>query len=348
MRRATIIGASGLIGRAVARRLLAAGYELHLAGRDRAHLPEDLASFRFSTLERNDRESMLALGKRAGPAELLVDCICYTATQARSLLPLAAEAHSTVVLSSKAVYIDAAGRHSNTTEPPVFAGPVDEAQATMEPDFSDNYNSRLGYGACKVAAEQVLLESELPISILRASKVHGQGATRPNEWWFVKRILDKRPRVLLAHEGKSGDHPSAAVNIAALVEEVAEKPGRRVLNAADPDSPTALQISRTIASHLGHEWEEVLLGDESPGDLGRHPWDRYPPVILDTKASLELGYRPVGTYGETVPAALYWLSEIAVLGEEGYVLPAGYDGLEGRFGYGAEDSFVKGVAAKGS
>ena len=61
---------------------------------------------------------------------------------------------------------------------------------------------------------------------------------------------------LLAHRGAGVDHPTAAANIAALVETVAT-PWARILNCADPDAPNGLEISRTIARHLDHVWDEV-------------------------------------------------------------------------------------------
>jgi hypothetical protein len=45
-------------------------------------------------------------------ADLLVDCACFTAADAAGLLPLARDTTSTVLISSKAVYVDAAGRRS--------------------------------------------------------------------------------------------------------------------------------------------------------------------------------------------------------------------------------------------
>jgi hypothetical protein len=92
------------------------------------------------------------------------------------------------------------------------------------------------------------------------------------EWVFVKRVLDRRPVLFLAHRGAEVDQPAAGANIAALIELAARRPGRRILNAADPDAPSALEISRITARHVGHSWEEVLLTDgEGPPGLGRHP-----------------------------------------------------------------------------
>ena len=227
-------------------RLLAAGWQVDLTGRNPAHMPAEIAAAggRFIAAERDDSDQLFAaLG---GGADLLVDCICYTAAHASRLLPLVRDAGSTVMISSKAVYVDGSGNHSNSETAPRFDGPIRETQPTMAPGDGD-YNSPEGYGANKVAAEQVLLDSGEPVTVLRPSKVHGAGARTPREWVFVKRVLDQRPAVFLAHRGAGVDHTTAAVNIAALVEAVAATPGQRILNSADPDAPSALEISRTIA-----------------------------------------------------------------------------------------------------
>lgn len=303
MPRALILGGTGLVGRAAARRLLAAGWQVDVTGRDRAHLPADIAAAggTFVAVDRDDSDQLRAAF--GDGADLLVDCICYTAADATRLLPLARNAGSTVMVSSKAVYVDDAGNHSNSDVAPSFAGPVRETQATVAPSDID-HRSREGYGANKVAAERVLLDSGCPVTVLRPSKIHGEGAAPPREWVYVKRVLDRRPAVFLAHRGAGGDHTTAAANIAALIETVAAKPGARILNSADPDAPNALEISRTIAKLLGHAWDEVLLDDDS---LGGHPWDKLPAFVLDLTAATELGYTPAGDYAATVAAEVDWL-----------------------------------------
>ena len=325
MRRALIIGGTGLVGTALARRLLAAGWQVDLTGRDAAHVPASLtqAGARFFAADRSDAAAMRAVA--GDGADLVADCLCYTAADAAGLLALAGAANSTVMISSNAVYIDAAGNHTNSDSPVHFAGPVSETQPTLAPSASDEYQSREGYGACKVAAEQVLLDSGAPVTVLRLGKVHGPWAARPREWVFVKRALDRRPAVFLARRGAGVAQTVAVDNVAALVETAADKPGRRILNSADPDAPSGLEIARTIAGLLGHEWDEVLLPDPadlagldhvaSP-DLGRHPWDTRFPIVLDMTAALDLGYVPAGNYATTVAAGVEWLTSAAA-GNEG-------------------------------
>lgn len=347
MPRALILGGTGMIGAATARRLLASGWQVDAAGRDPARMPTSLAAAgaRFVAADHGDPAQLrAALGDGA---DLLVDCACYTAADATLLLPLAADCASTVMISAKAVYVDAAGRHANSAEPPRFDGPVPETQPTMAPGNGD-YQTREGYGANKVAAERVLLDSGLPVTVIRPSKVHGPGSPRPREWVFAKRALDRRPAVFLAGPGAGVDHNTAAANIAALVETVAARPGARVLNCADPDAPSALEISRTVAAHLGHCFEEILLDDGDPAaarGLGRHPWTSRYPVVLDMTAALELGYVPAGDYAATVAAELDWLAAAhgpAAGGGSGVTLPPGCDTefFAPLTGYAAEDRYL--------
>ncbi len=340
MPRALIVGGTGLIGRAIARRLLVSGWTVDLTGRDPNHLAPDIAAAggRFVTAARDDGDQLAAaLGDGA---DLLVDCICYTAADAARLVPLARAAGSTVMVSSKAVYVDGNGNHPNSDIAPRFDGPIRETQPTMAPSHAD-HNTREGYGANKVAAEQVLLDSGLPVTVLRPSKVHGEGALKPNEWVFVKRVLDRRPAVFLARRGAAVDHTSAAANIATLVEMVAAKPGRRTLNSADPDALSALEISRVIARHLGHVWNEVLLDEDADESLGRVPWQAPHPIVLDMTAAAELGYTPAGDYAATVTDEIDWLVRVSATGSVADLVP-GFDAayFEPMLDYAAEDRYL--------
>lgn len=338
--RAVVIGGTGQVGRAIAARLHDAGWTVVVVGRGTAPVPAGLAG---CVVRRADRTDPAALAAVVGDhTRLLVDCACFTAAHARSLLPLLTGVDSTVMISAKAVYIDGRGRHVNSAEPPHFDGAVAETQPTLAPLGGDDHDGREAYGRCKVAAEQVLLDDGHPVTVLRPSKVHGPGATRPLEWVFVKRVLDGRPVVLLAGTGRGADHPTGAANLARLVEAVAGRPGRRILNVADPDVADGRHIARTIATHFGHHWREVLLPDDADPALGRHPWDRRPPIVLDTSAATALGYRPAGSYAETIGPTLDWLAAQAQHSRRGHVLPARFDvdRIEGMLDYPAEDRYL--------
>ncbi len=338
VREALILGGTGAIGTAVVRRLLSHGWKVTVTGRDESHVDAPLLGqgVRFRAVERTDREAIAAV---LGPGvDLLLDCACFTARDARILRPLLPLVGSPVMVSSKAVYRDAQRRHSNSEDPPCFEGPIREDQSTLPPGGDGGQDTREGHGRHKVAAERVLLESGAPVTVLRPFKVHGRRARPPRGWVFVKRALDRRPSVLLAREGRGVDHPTSAANLAALVELVAEKPGLRVLNAADPDAPLALEISRMVTAHLGYRWEEVLLPEGARPELGDHPWNRPFTIVLDMTAAELLGYPPVGGYSSTVVEELDWLTDLARSNPYAPELGDGY--ISRYFDYEAEDRFL--------
>lgn len=306
-----ILGVNGVTGRAIALDLAAVGWDVAGTGRDAGRFPHELRDIgvTFVRSERRD-EGQLASVLSEG-ADVVIDCVCYTAEDARALMTLRRDFGSAVVLSSKAVYVDDRGRHSNSDEAPGFGGPVTEMQAVLEPDFSGDYRSREGYGANKVAAETVLQDADVPVSILRPSRIHGTGADPAREWFVVKRLLDGRRQIPLAHGGLTGNHPTAATNLARLVRLCAERPGDRILNAADPGSPTARDVVLAIAAATGIQAEVVPLGDDAPPQFGASPWDTWPPFFLDTSAAAQLGFEAVGTYAATVSATVSDLLRLA-------------------------------------
>jgi len=330
------------VGAAAALKLATEGWEVTSSGRTAARFPKELheAGVRFI---RSDRYADGDLRQLLDPgADAVIDCVGYTAAHVRMLLPFRPGIGSLVFISSKAVYADGRGRHANSDEPPEFPGPVTEEQPTMAPSDID-YNSREGYGGNKVAAENVLLDSGMTVSILRPSRIHGTGGQRPREWAFVKRVLDGRRHLLLARGGRGANHPTAAVNLAALAAFCAARPATRILNSADPDAPDGLTISRIIAAHLAHAWTEVPLDDTAPEDLGDHPWNTLPPFILDTSAAQRLGFVPAGNYAETVTAEVDWLVRAARSGDPAGVLPAPDDTyFRPFFDYAREDAWLDG------
>lgn len=146
MSRALVLGGTGLVGRAIALRLGRAGWRIEVTGRDAANMPTDLAAAGVSFVRADSRDGSEVAAAFGAGADLLVDCVCYTAEDARRLLPFARNATSIVMVSSKAVYVDAAGNHSNSDVAPRFDGPIRETQPTVAPK-NIALNSREGYGA---------------------------------------------------------------------------------------------------------------------------------------------------------------------------------------------------------
>ena len=74
-----------------------------------------------------------------------------------------------------------------------------------------------------------------------------------------------------------------------------------------------------------------------PGWAGT-PWDAAHPIVLDTAASIELGYEPAGDYAATFADEVDWLVSAARGGEGSALLPARDDEYFGPLlDYEAED-----------
>ncbi|WP_113717224.1 NAD-dependent epimerase/dehydratase family protein [Arthrobacter dokdonensis] len=115
-------------------------------------------------------------------------------------------------------------------------------------------------------------------------------------------MLGGNQRIELA-QADTIDHLTAASNAAALIKTVAQRPGRRILNAADPDTPTASEIVGVIAAQLA--WVGQITRIEGDPDRGSHPW--MTPMILDSTSAFELGYQPVGNGLDLISEEVQWL-----------------------------------------
>jgi nucleoside-diphosphate-sugar epimerase len=119
--------------------------------------------------------------------------------------------------------------------------------------------------------------------------------------------------ITLADRGTSIDHLTAAANTAAntaaLIETVACIPGQRILNSADPDTPTAEQIVQMIGERLDWHGRLELLDRQADLTVGDHPWRSAHPFVLNTTASERLGYSPEGCAVELLTQEVDWIAE---------------------------------------
>lgn len=178
-----MLGVNGMTGRAIATALVAAGHEVVGTGRSADRFPAVLRDLGVEFLQ-SDRDDPAQVRTALGPsADVVVDVVAYTGAHARDVLAVSSGIGSVVVVSSKAVYVDDRGRHSNSDDPPDFGGPVSQDNAVLASDSSGNYASREGYGPNKVAVEEVYRSADVPASVLRPSRIHGPGATAAREAW---------------------------------------------------------------------------------------------------------------------------------------------------------------------
>lgn len=307
-RRALILGGTGAIGGATAQRLAEHGWDVTVTGREPQRMPAELTALgvRFHAVDRSD---LAALTRLSGDGcDLLVDLVAYTGADVEGALPLYRAAASTVVVSSRAVYVDAAGNHINADTAPQYPVPIAETNPTLPPLAAGvSPFSREGYGAGKAAVERAALGSGLPVTVLRPSKVHGRWARSARTRDVVERMVGGAETIELARGGSAIDHLTAATNTAALIEVVAGAPAARVLNSADPDPLTATAIVEAIGRAVGWRGRVVGLADDAPG--GAHPWNAAHPIVLDTSAAERLGYRPKGTAASLLAEEAAWIAD---------------------------------------
>jgi nucleoside-diphosphate-sugar epimerase len=146
-----------------------------------------------------------------GGADVVIDLWGFTAADAEQLVALGDRIGAGVSVSSASVYVDPQGRTldeaSDLDAFPELPVPIPETNPTVEPG-DGTYSER------KVAMERVLLNAPVPTTVVRRCAVSGVGSAQPREWFFVKRILDRRPALLHGFGGESRFHTTAVDNLA--------------------------------------------------------------------------------------------------------------------------------------
>lgn len=337
-RKAFLLGGTGKTGRVLTERLLETGWDVVVASRGERPV-ETSKDAPHVALDRDDDDALRAA--LSGGADVLVDFVAFQPTHAEQLLVLDGLVRSLVVLSSASVYADPEGRSLESGregEFPHFRVPLTERDPTVPPG-GDSYSTR------KRAIEQTLLARDaIPATLIRAGAIYGPGDAASREWYFVKRVLDGRRVVALPHRGESRFQPVSVHNLAELIRLAAERPGRRLLNGADPEAPTVTEIGRHIARAMGHEWAEVLFAGPPRGVVGDHPWAVPRPLVLDlTEAEFEVGYRPVTTYAKAIKETCDWLVAASEGRDWREAFPTAAKQYAEQFDYAAEDEYVRGL-----
>ena len=342
--RAFVVGGTGQTGRAVVRRLVRDGWSVTVASRGRyPHAFEVSGGVRVIRLDRREADQ-LAVALPTG-TDVLIDLIACNADDAQQLLQVADRVGSLIVLSTLGVYADAEGRnirsaYDGLTDFPEFPVPITEDQPTVSAD-----DAGYPFAAGKVALEQTLLDqSPVPVTVIRPGAIHGPESTYAREWWLVKRVLDDRKSIVLAH-GDNVFHPTATANLADLIVMAAHRPGTRILNCGDPQPPTALEITQTLLDLMECPLPILMLPGEPPyPGVGDHPWLQTGSLVADlTAAERELGFRPGTSYADAAARTVIWLCD-EVAGDDWWQRLPQVAALKHFFDYQAEDAYLRRLA----
>jgi nucleoside-diphosphate-sugar epimerase len=337
MRKALIVGGRGQSGLAIGRKLVDEGWAVTATSSGAIPDPEVAPGVRWAALARDEPgglDSVVGAG-----VDVVVDVTAFRPSHAAQLLALGDRIGSAVVLSTLSVYTDSQGRTLAGTDETGFP----EWPVPIPEDWPTVPASDLDYSSRKAAIEQALRDdAPWPVTIVRPGAIYGRHSRHLREWYFIKRVLDGRRRVVLPFRGESVFQPTAAVNLAELVSLAAVRPGRRTLNCGDLDPPTVAQISAIVDDLMGWQTEQVLVGGPPPEpNVGDHPWAVPRPVVADmSQAEKELGYRQRSTYQGALAEVLPWAVDAAAgrAWEDVFPTLAGYP--IDLFDYAAEDAYL--------
>jgi nucleoside-diphosphate-sugar epimerase len=188
--------------------------------------------------------------------------------------------------------------------------------------------------------EAAVFEARADATHFRYPYVYGPRQPMPREWPIVRRILDRRPFVILPDGGLTLNHYGYAGNLAHAILLAVDQPDRcrgRIYNCGDAEVLSLRQVVEVIARALGAELEIVSM-----------PWPLARPArplvgqllpthrVYDlTRLKSELGYRDAVPPAEALARTARWLADHppAPGGPEEIV-------LQDPFDYAAEDALV--------
>ena len=187
--------------------------------------------------------------------------------------------------------------------------------------------------------EEIVFELHPRATHYRYPMVYGPRQPAPREWSIVRRVLDRRPHIVVADGGSTLLSCGYVENLAHAVLLSVDHPAAagQFFNAADEECLTLGQVIEIVAAELGHEMEIISM-----------PWEIAVPArplvqqhrpthrVLDT-ASLRqrLGYRDIVPARIAIARTARWL---ALHPPE----PGGVEEkvLEDPFDYEAEDQLI--------
>ncbi|WP_309617756.1 NAD-dependent epimerase/dehydratase family protein [Salinibacterium sp.] len=341
MRKAFVIGGSGQIGSAICELLAKEGF--HVSAAHRGSKPGPSVDVEWIVL---DREDSVALRAAARGSDVVIDTVPYTESHADQLVSLGSDVGSLIAISTGSVYQGRNGSYfdiaTSDADFPDFPVPITEDCATIE-------NDRPTYGPMKAAMERRLsTRSTVPVSILRPGAVHGPRSPKLREFYFMQRVFDGRPRVVLSRGGESRFSTSSTANVAALALACVQHPGAGVLNAVDEEGLSTREIARTVFEVMGHEPEILSFPGAAVGNLGATPWDCARPFVCSMeRARNAVGYVPAVSYREAIERDVEWvtLALKTQTWQELFPSVASRYGTPGWFPYAEEDAWATGSTA---
>ena len=208
------------------------------------------------------------------------------------------------------------------------------------PVITDPNTFKIGY--LIVLGEQEVMrihaQGGFGATLFRYSMIYGPRQLPPKEWSIIRRILDKRKRLILPDGGLVLRSRSYAENAAHALLSAIDNPAAngQIYNVAEERTFTLREWAQVIAKEMGHEFEYIDM-----------PWAIAKPsmpfatserhLVMDiTKIKKELGYHDVIPAREGLKRTVQWLLENRP--ENGGEVE---QQLRDPFNYGIEDKIIE-------
>ena len=217
-------------------------------------------------------------------------------------------------------------------DPPGMRVPTAEQDPKVRSEAED------GKGFRVLNSEAAVFEHHPEATHFRYPYIYGKYQIAPREWPIVRRILDRRPFIILPEDGLSLSHFGGAANMAhavLLAVDHAEAAKGQIYNCGDCKILTLKQVVQICTQALGYDWEIVSMPYNlavSARPLIAQPWSTHRVFDL-TKIRTELGYSDVVDPFEGVAEVARWLAEHGI-GQRGEAT------MQDPFDYAAEDALV--------
>lgn len=192
------------------------------------------------------------------------------------------------------------GRLVGITGQPVYRGAARPTPrggiALPVPEWSARQSDMPGHMGKVAEGEDQLFQQhgrgDFEAVVVRYPGVYGPRAPINHEWAVVKRVLDRRPFMLMPHDGLSYFQRGYAENVAWLVFLAATRPeaAGQAFNSGDERVMSAFDVARAIVDELESPIEFLGIPAQFVRDM--YPLAEKSSLILDmSKARSLLGYR---------------------------------------------------------
>ena len=314
--RVLLIGGSGFIGRFVAMALRGLGHDVAIFHRGTTPVVAGVSEILGDRNHLADQTSEL----RAFQVDVVVDFVVSSGAQAEQLVEVFRGSAARIVMLSSIDVYRAIGI-GNGTE----TGPLQDVPLTEDSELRHNLHpyqpeslqmlrhvfAWVTEDYDKIPAERVLMhQSDLFATVLRLPMIYGPGDRLHRFFPILKRVLDRRQRIIFADTQAGWRSPRGYVeNVAAAITlaVVDSRAAGRIYNVCEEPPFSELDWAKKIADEMRWEGEFVALPVERtpkhllrPGNAAQH-W-----TASSSRIRRELGYVDPVPITEAIRRTIEW------------------------------------------